>query len=295
MSKEYKIEDIRKYIEDFGYKLISNEYKNMHTDLILQCPEGHFNEVPFHSFKRGNRCAECAGLRRNNINNVKEYIESFGYKLLSNEYKNALTKLELKCPKGHIFEMRYNDFQQGHKCPECYNKVRNLNKKYTENIIDDYIKEFGYKWISGKYKNSKSYLKLQCPEGHIYSVIYNSFQQGHRCPECSNSKMFSKPEKEIVDYVKEHYSGEIIENDRTQIKNYWTGHYLELDVWIPEMKKAIEFNGKYWHNNDLSKWYDEIKKKQSVQKNINLLIIDEKSWINDKMYTLNKIKGFIGI
>ena len=35
---------------------------------------------------------------------VKNYIESFeGYKLLSEEYKNAHIKLQLKCPEGHIF------------------------------------------------------------------------------------------------------------------------------------------------------------------------------------------------
>ena len=53
---------------------------------------------------------------------VKEYIENCGYKLLSKEYINNHTKLKLKCPKGHIFELRFNDFKNGQRCRQCFNE-----------------------------------------------------------------------------------------------------------------------------------------------------------------------------
>jgi hypothetical protein len=56
-----------------------------------------------------------------------------------------------------------------------------------------------------------------------------------------NSK-FSIPEKEIVDLVKTHYSGEVIENDRKILKG------KELDIYLPELKIAIEYNGLIWHS-----------------------------------------------
>jgi len=52
---------------------------------------------------------------------VKEEIEKERYKLLSNEYINAKTKLELECPKGHKYEVKWNKWQQGTRCPICAN------------------------------------------------------------------------------------------------------------------------------------------------------------------------------
>ena len=48
-------------------------------------------------------------------------------------------------------------------------------------------------------------------------------------------------EKELVEFCKQYYP-DLIENDRQLIKPY------ELDIVIPELKLAIEFNGDYWHS-----------------------------------------------
>ena len=52
-------------------------------------------------------------------NYIKEQIEKEGYKLLSKSYKNAHTKIKIKCDKGHIYKVIWNSFQQGHRCKEC--------------------------------------------------------------------------------------------------------------------------------------------------------------------------------
>ena len=124
---------------------------------------------------------------------------------------------------------------------------------------------------------------------------YSHFKRGIRCPECASALKWSKPEKEIAEYIKKHYIGEVIENDRTQITNHKTGKNLELDVWLPELSKAIEYNGLHWHNNDKVKCRDNIKRKQCVEKKIELLIIEDKDWYDDKVCCLNKINELIGI
>ena len=155
-------------------------------------------------------------------------------------------------------------------------------KKYTLEEVKEYVENFGYKVISVEYKNALSDLRLECPKGHNFNMRFNSFQQGQRCPKCSYINKSSKPEKEIAEYVKTIYSGKIIENDRAQVKNYWSSRNLELDIFLPELSKAIEFNGIYWHSNDKTMWCDEMKKKQCIQKGIDLFVIDEKHWRDDK-------------
>ena len=224
------------------------------------------------------------------LNEVKQYIESFDYKLLSTEYKNNREKLELQCSEGHKFETSYNNFLHSKaRCPKCY-----THNKLLYSNIKNYIESQNYKLLSKIYYNSNLKLKLQCPEGHIYDVKYHSFKNGRRCPVCSENKGWSKPEKEIFEYIKSIYSGEILENDRTQVKNYWSGYNLELDIFLPELSKAIEYNGIYWHNkNNDVKWKDEIKKKQCIKKDIDLLVITENHWLSNKLNCLNKINDFI--
>ena len=195
--------DVKNNIENFGYKLLSEKYINALTKLEMQCPEGHDFEIKYNNFQQGQRCSICFGTPKKILNEIKEYIESFNYKLLSTEYKDNRTKLELQCSEGHIFKMAYGSFKnQNYRCPECAG-----NRKFIIEDIKEYIESFDYKLLSTEYVNIFSKLKIQCLKGHIYAVTYNNFKNhNRRCPECSNSKMFSKPEKEIAEYVKENYT-----------------------------------------------------------------------------------------
>jgi hypothetical protein len=107
---------------------------------------------------------------------------------------------------------------------------------------------------------------------------------------CSMNGM-SKPEKEILEYVRNNYTGIIKENDRTLILNPLTGFYLELDIWLPEINKAIEYNGSFYHKGENVKFRDNFKQQWCKENNIDLLIIHEEKWIKDKNF--NMIYGFI--
>ena len=48
---------------------------------------------------------------------VKNYIESEGIELISEEYVNINSKLKMKCSSGHIFEINFKQFKQGFRCP----------------------------------------------------------------------------------------------------------------------------------------------------------------------------------
>lgn len=69
-----------------------------------------------------------------------------------------------------------------------------------------------------------------------------------RCPICNPYLgRFSILEKQIVDYIKFLNIENIIENSKKIIPP------LELDIFLPEKKLAIEFNGTYWHSTECGK------------------------------------------
>ena len=54
-----------------------------------------------------------------NIYSVANHLEENGWQLLSNEYKNLNTELEMKCPKGHIQHQTYSHWRKYMTCEEC--------------------------------------------------------------------------------------------------------------------------------------------------------------------------------
>jgi Holliday junction resolvasome RuvABC endonuclease subunit len=54
-----KIEDIRKAAIEHGWELISTEYKNLNTELIFKCDEGHEINIPYKKVRDKWECPLC--------------------------------------------------------------------------------------------------------------------------------------------------------------------------------------------------------------------------------------------
>lgn len=90
-------------------------------------------------------------------------------------------------------------------------------------------------------------------------------------------------ELQLFEYIKSIVPDnlEVLPNDRTQMtpncRNQWKFNH-ELDVWIPELRIAVEYQGSYWHNPLLfpTKAYnDEEKRTQCEEKSIILVEVNE--------------------
>lgn len=49
---------------------------------------------------------------------IKKYVESFGYTLL-NEVSGTKETMKLTCPNGHNWERNFGDFKYGSRCTYC--------------------------------------------------------------------------------------------------------------------------------------------------------------------------------
>jgi hypothetical protein len=278
-------EYVKSFIEGVdGYKLLSTKYINSKKYLKIQCQSGHIFNMSWSHFKEGRRCTQCFKLT---YKIIKENIEINGYKLLSPNYKNNYSKLKIMCPNNHIIYISYGNFQQGMRCKCCSDEKRRHKYDYVKNFIENK----GYELLSNEYINNKTKLNIKCNKGHIFHPRFDNFKHKTECPKCSFIDGSSKPEKEIGEFIKNIYKGKIIFNDRTLIENSKTNKFLELDIWLPEINKAIEYNGEYYHNNKYSMWKDRYKQEWCNENKIELLVINHSDWIRDKNF--NKIKNFI--
>jgi transposase-like protein len=160
------------------------------------------------------------------------------------------------------------------------NKVASENRwKKHYDILVDYCNKNDLEIIDFKIKNSRNMFKCKKCDNEFHRV--NGFPL---CPHCNKPNIFvSKAEKEIAEYVKSIYPGKIIENDRETL-----GGNKELDIYLPELKLAIEYNGSYWHGFNrftdmtIQEFADktEWKKKRCEQLDINLISIDEFDYLS---------------
>lgn len=90
--------------------------------------------------------------------------------------------------------------------------------------------------------------------------------------------MVSEYENEIYEYIREIYDKDIVRSSRTII-----GGNYELDIYLPDSKLAVEFNGNYWHSElQKDKHYHRDKTIRCIENNIQLLHIFEYEWVNNK-------------
>ena len=94
----------------------------------------------------------------------------------------------------------------------------------------------------------------------------------------------SGSENQLFNFISSIYSGEIIKNDRSILNG------KELDIYLPELGLAFEFNGVYWHSEMFKpKKYHQDKVLTCKSKNIRLIQI----WEDDWMYNQDVVKDVI--
>jgi rubredoxin len=280
---------VKNFINNLNYTLISETYENVANNLTIKCNKNHIFKASFNKLQQGRRCPVCSGKQKHTFEYVKNFIEKCGYKLLSTEYTGNHDKLKVQCPEKHIYTPSLHDFKLGYRCPVCSRK-----QKHSFKQVKEYIEKYEYKLLSTEYVNANKKLKLLCPNNHIYNVSFSSFKNGlYRCPKC-NGRGSSNPEKEVITYIKSIYNGIVNENVWFLVKNPITGKKLEIDIFLPEINKAIEIGAFYYHHTDNDLYKEKQKIIQCKEKNIELLsCVYKGGWEKEKLNVLNTIKLFI--
>ena len=131
---------------------------------------------------------------------VKDFIEGSegnGCRLLSTEYVNNRTKLQIQCKCGEVFEASFNNFKDGNQrqCPKCGSKIAdNKQQRLTYQEVKDYIESKGCELLSDKYINIKSKLRIKCACGEVFEKSFDKFKHHNQrqCPKCGDKLSHNK-------------------------------------------------------------------------------------------------------
>lgn len=145
---------------------------------------------------------------------------------------------------------------------------------------------------------SNSYVDFICPIHGVYNqqvkqhvrLLDGKLMRG--CPKCSGNlgNNGSTPEAHIVDYIKSFYSG-IVEIHNTSILDG-----KELDIYLPEVAIAIEYNGSPFHAtlnaifDDKPKYYHRDKFLLAKSRGVHLISVFDVDYLNNGVVVFDMIK-----
>jgi predicted nucleic-acid-binding Zn-ribbon protein len=200
---------------------------------------------------------------------------------------------KIQTDDGHIYSKITGTLKQGDP------RGKSGTLKDAEDVTEELF-AIGYQYMEGwtKSKESIKAKHIQC--GYIRKNRLSNFRY-QDCPKCSNSGV-SKEEIKLKEWVEslgfnaEKYK---FASTKTNCKS--------LDIYIPEKKLAIEYNGLYWHSLDVmmkaNKSLTELqvsklhidKMKMANSQGIRLLTIFSHEWSERQFQVKNFIKSTLGI
>jgi protein-arginine kinase activator protein McsA len=263
VSHKYDIKNLKAIAFERGDTLISEEYVNAKTPLLFKCKNP--NHEPYKSlwttYNRKNlrpdgsysktQCRKCAydDLRKASSFFTKE-IATEGYKVLNiiapEDEIPSRYQLELQCDKQHTSYMStWNRWNNGKRCPFCSTiALKSLDTVRQELDACGLILDVEDSYT---YTGNKAPIRAKCKKtGHVTWKSLQAFKRSG-CSECTANGS-SLAEREILDLLKEYnpqhkYKLKI----PSGIKNSVYSKAIELDIYFPEAKLAIEYCGLYWH------------------------------------------------
>ena len=238
-----------------------------------------------------------------------DFKERFHYLLSEIDYSKSeipedyilKEKLFWVCSLGHSYECSIGNKMGGKGCPFCAGQKRLKGFNDLATTHPEIATEFDHmkspRPLDDVSKGCIIKMWWNCPKGHSYEMTPNKRVGGRGCPTCNRRGGASKMEKALVKRITEFYDGPIILNDRTVLKP------KELDIYFPDLGKAIEFNGEYWH--DRKRWEAErllldgitsperLKVIHTRAQGIALEHIWEQDWLDDPEIVLAGLRYFL--
>lgn len=306
------------------YSYDKTVYKNSRTPVIVTCPvHGDITMLPsYHLHVCG--CPMCSKdavmerremrvahkmaeqeqakeraeetRRRNALNFIeksKEVHNGF-YSYDDVKYVNSSTPVSITCPIHGNFDQRPNNHLQGSECPQCAReRMRQVYRMGQDAFIARARAVHGNRYdysrvVYGNNQNDK--VCIVCPKhGEYWQAPNMHLNEGQGCPMCGT--LSSKGETEILSWIKE-----CLPEVEVEQRNKSVMEGRELDIYIPSLKIAVEYNGLRWHSERFGKdkFYHLTKTEECKKKGVRLLQIFEDEWIYKKDIAKEKIAHIIG-
>lgn len=233
------LQKVKEYMKTRGDILESTTYNNMYESLSVLCGEcNNLYVTKLRNYKKTITCPTCNNKKVLFYEKFKKMTTEYGDTLLSTEYVNVNTKVNIKCGKcNKTFQMTYSAYRCGARCKSCALKIISEKIRHNIDFVRKYISDNGDELIS-EYVISKKPITINCGIcKKNYNIPFYSFYKTHsRCP-CTYISRGERLLKQYFDTknIKYELQKTFPDCKKTEL--------LKFDFYLPDFNVLIEFDG----------------------------------------------------
>jgi hypothetical protein len=249
---------LSKEIHGNKYDYSKSIYVSAKKMVLIICPtHGEFFQTASGHLD-GYGCKKCVGLNRKTTDEFivkaqKRHQNRYDYS--KSIYISTHKPLIIICPiHGEIKQTPANHYRYG--CFKCFKTHKYTSEEFIELAIKKHNSKYDYSKVV--YEKTNMPIKIICKIHGEFIQLPMTHLRGSNCPHCVRESSSSKNEMYLRELITTHFHKLKLE---INFREYYGLRKLELDIWLPEINLAIEWNGIYWHNflNNIKK--DRFKKK----------------------------------
>lgn len=202
------------------------------------------------------------------------------------------------CPSGHSYSRTPNEELRSGQCPVCLGRSVLAGFNDLETLCPGVVKYWDFdrndQLPSCFRPGSQAVVAWLCPKcdyrftGKVDKVTNREVP----CPRCS--RRGSTGERELFEFVCSVVPDgvQVIRNDRSVLAGNRFGG-TELDIWVPELGLAFEYNGDYWHDEGAGHkpfGYHVAKTRAAGVAGVSLMHVWEGVWLGDRAGTESRVR-----
>lgn len=255
-----------------------SEYTGAHNTVRFKCENSHENvATATNLLQRGYKCKECTTGHK-----VIPKIEWTDSKILE-----TVQALEFKSTKDVAAKL--NTTVSAINNMLAKQGITNPRERTSTLKLLEILKLQGRTLVS-EFNAAKVLVNVCCSNGHtVTQQASNIIYHNTGCPKCFALEGVSKNEESLRKFITSEYKGWVEYNDRTILKG------KELDIVLPDIGLAIEYNGTYWHGeNKVGKTYHKDKTEAVEAFGYQLLHIKDYDWVVKRPIVESIIRSKLG-
>lgn len=277
----------------YGYAEV--EYVGYACKVRITCPVHGVFEQQENNHRNGNGCPKCgvaarAAARAHTFDSfVSAAKDRHGdkYEYPTQPMANSRSMVRLICPAHGDFSIRAYSHLNGQGCRACGYET---NGKRSQIGLSEFLRRARavhgdtYEYLSGL-SGLHCNMRIACPIHGEFSQTPHNHLAGAGCPRCVGK--ISRGETEVADFIRS-LGLEVVTSDRTVIAPF------EVDVHVPSLRVGVEYNGVWFHRDDLVGNKTRRKWEAAAKAGITLVQIFEDEWRDKRQQVEARLRAILG-
>jgi len=225
-SRKHSLDFIREKFSAKNLELRASEYKNSKTPLPYRCNEcGYKGKLRFNDLSNGG-CRKCGIRRRTSRRKLdfeifKRDMRKREIEVLSREYVNSGTRLQLRCLKcTRFWRATAHDLRSaGSGCPSCGHKRGGRKRAYNTEQVSRDLAKLGMTLLS-EYESSQKPIRVRFNACH--HEVERTQNQLSRWPKCGLCAPNARATAEDYYATAKMFGGKVLKiASRVSRKSFW--------------------------------------------------------------------------